>query len=608
MMKEKLKKNKREWIKTAAIIFLSIMLVLTFFSNTIMNYSLPQVATEYVMNDSITAKIRGTGIVKASDPFEVKATETRVVTSVKVKKGDEVQKGDILFELEQKDPEELKTAKAALEEMELAYSTEILSSQITQATVGKIESGNASSLATMQGQIAAAKGTQESADKKVKDAQAKVDSLNQQIKEIALVDTSTEEAAVSNAQSTYAQAQREEEQAKDACDKATALYEEAMSNYTKVIEANNNYNEAKKAYDAAVQNQNSLSSTATEIEKEAAAKAVQEAETKLKEALTALDQISNKDVEQAKKAVSDAESNKKNAAIAYENAQTKTKDCNYALTVAQNNLANKKDNADVNAKKQELEKQLIAAEAELAQATSAQTEAKEKLDQIQTNLKGELSIDSQYEKILEKREEVAELEEKAKLSAIEAPVSGIISDVTIVAGESMTPDTTLTTILPNGKEKTLTISVTNEQARKVNVGAIGEVADSWYFTDVTLKLISIKVDPDNPTANKKLTFTVEGEVEDGQNLNISVGDKSSTYDYVVPNSAIREDKNGKFILVVRSKSSPLGNRYFANRVDIEVLASDDKKTAIKGDVETYDYVITTASKPVEAGNQVRLYD
>ena len=35
-------------MKTVAIIFLSIMLVLTFFSNTIMNYSLPQVATQYV--------------------------------------------------------------------------------------------------------------------------------------------------------------------------------------------------------------------------------------------------------------------------------------------------------------------------------------------------------------------------------------------------------------------------------------------------------------------------------------------------------------------------------------------------------------------------------
>ena len=33
--------KKREWVKTVAIIFLAVMLVLTFFSNTIMNHSLP---------------------------------------------------------------------------------------------------------------------------------------------------------------------------------------------------------------------------------------------------------------------------------------------------------------------------------------------------------------------------------------------------------------------------------------------------------------------------------------------------------------------------------------------------------------------------------------
>ena len=54
-------KKRREWVKTAAIIFLSVMLVLTFFSNTIMNYSLPEVATQYVESGTITAKIRGIG-------------------------------------------------------------------------------------------------------------------------------------------------------------------------------------------------------------------------------------------------------------------------------------------------------------------------------------------------------------------------------------------------------------------------------------------------------------------------------------------------------------------------------------------------------------------
>ena len=41
------KRGRRDWVKNAIIIFLAVLLVLTFFSNTIMNYSLPEVAAQY---------------------------------------------------------------------------------------------------------------------------------------------------------------------------------------------------------------------------------------------------------------------------------------------------------------------------------------------------------------------------------------------------------------------------------------------------------------------------------------------------------------------------------------------------------------------------------
>ena len=97
-------------------------------------------------------------------------------------------------------------------------------------------------------------------------------------------------------------------------------------------------------------------------------------------------------------------------------------------------------------------------------------------------------------------------------------------------------------------------------------------------------------------------------MQQGQSLSLSIGQKSMDYELVVPNSAIREDNNGKFILIVQSKSSPLGNRYIATRVDVEVLASDDTHTAISAGIYGNEYVITTATKPVEAGKQVRLTD
>jgi hypothetical protein len=42
-------------------------------------------------------------------------------------------------------------------------------------------------------------------------------------------------------------------------------------------------------------------------------------------------------------------------------------------------------------------------------------------------------------------------------------------------------------------------------------------------------------------------------------------------------------------------------------VDVQVLGSDDTKSAITGELN-WDYVITTATKPVEAGQLIRLAD
>ena len=76
------KSKKRELIKTIAIIFLAVLLVLTFFSNTIMNRSLPEVATGVVSSGTINAKIRGSGTIAANESYEVILNQTREVRSV----------------------------------------------------------------------------------------------------------------------------------------------------------------------------------------------------------------------------------------------------------------------------------------------------------------------------------------------------------------------------------------------------------------------------------------------------------------------------------------------------------------------------------------------
>ena len=56
-----------------------------------------------------------------------------------------------------------------------------------------------------------------------------------------------------------------------------------------------------------------------------------------------------------------------------------------------------------------------------------------------------------------------------------------------------------------------------------------------------------------------------------------------------------------------SKRSPLSTRYTATRVPVQVLAQDDTMSAISG-IGAGEFVITTSTKPIEAGTQVKLAD
>ena len=62
-----------------------------------------------------------------------------------------------------------------------------------------------------------------------------------------------------------------------------------------------------------------------------------------------------------------------------------------------------------------------------------------------------------------------------------------------------------------------------------------------------------------------------------------------------------------FILVAVAKSTPLGNRYTATRVDVTVLDKDGYNTALDAGTDYgYQFVITSSTKPLEAGMLVRL--
>ncbi len=557
-MKEN-ERNKREWVKTAAIVFLTVMLILTFFSNTIMNYSLPEVATQYVQSGTITAKIRGSGMVESGDPYNVEVKESRKVSEVAVRTGTEVQKGDILIYLEDAESEELKTAAEALKAAKDAYDAALLNSELTAADI--LAANNHTSTNVYRQRLTSAQNAVTAAENEQKASQKRVDEL-QALKDEQDAANKEEDSGLDN-NANITDAEKAYNVAKEKLEEAELALKRA--NLT-LAEKNNVVNTIKAAISLEDVSSNNLSDL-------------------------------NRQLAEAERTAFEAENRVRMA------TQDKEK-WSLEFEIREKALKEEKGTDDDTA----LDKELKLAKADLESKNAALEEKQNAM----AELAGQITRSRQLEKLqadIEKAQElVDDLTADSIGATITAPISGTVTTINVKAGETTPVSGPVVVMQPEGKGYTLSFSVTNDQAKSLSVGDQADLVNAWRYDDVTVTLASIKPDTQDPGQKKLLTFDVSGSVTPGQNLSVSVGQKSASYDYIVPNSAIREDNNGKFILIVEQKSSPLGTRYVASRVDVEVIASDDTQSAVNGALYGYEYVITTSTKPVQTGNLIRLAD
>lgn len=642
--------KRREWVKTAAIIFLTIMLLLTFFSNTIMNYSLPEVSAKYVQSGSLSEQIRGTATVEAAQQYEVKYTgASRVVQAVEVKQGDTVEKGQVLLRFEEGESPDLQQAQSDLEAKQDEYRTKLLDAGVDY-------SADELSIKNLQEDIARLKESLGGSDdylKKLDEQKAledKINDLTKQSNELTKESKDFEDELTHITEQLTALSSDDYESLDD-------VYSKELSPlYDNVVK----YKAEKEKYDKKVEQ--ITKELGTEVTNADIINKQAEIE-KLQSQLSSLNQKyldalfdDKADIISINQSISDTNTDLGKAkSELYElyNKQTTSNLISQKLKTATNNqttFTNSFTNAEnkLNLKKIEVSKKLNAekksvkakadkknneldnVKAEIEDVKLDKTQADADLETINSIESKERDLESQRLALQKKQKDdlvaagkddiatealqrdIKRLEEKVeKLKAdaaggeITAQVAGVISSMKIAAGETLESGTSVASIEMTEKGYTASFSVTLDQAKKVKVG---DNADIQYFWggDAQAKLTQIKADQSD-SQKKLLVFDITGDVTPGQSLQLVLGGKGQPYECIIPNNAIKEDSNGKFVLTVVAKSSPLGNRYIAKRADITVLASDGVNTAVTGVVQS-DFIISTSTKPINAGDQVRLVD
>lgn len=624
--------KKREWVKTVAIIFLAVMLVLTFFSNTIMNHSLPEVATANVTSGTINAKIRGQGTVSANETYDVTIKQTRKVASIKVKAGQEVAAGDVLFTLEAEESDELKQAQTDLESMELNYEKSLIAASTEAARenreVQKLQETYNDLLAQYHqysnkdaSQIAKEKAA---ADAKLKELQA--DSKTAQSDYEARVAEKTELESEAAEWKTFISALRTIIDKKAEVDAAEAMKKQDEQQYeddykyllNTIAGGNENKAMSYARYPESLANELRNRPDAN-VDPNSGEGKTDPYLVRAQEIATAYITL-RKDTDNIKalqleldRLIDDTD-----GVRSADNAQSQYEDALYEYERIQRELDSfdretneLKKEADAAAQavtdQQEVVDKLASAGTLADQVKSAKQALEDKIFEQSLSDGSSLDLEAAKKAIDEKKADIEKLTQNADETEVKAKVAGTVSNIAITAGSNANAETPLITLNLTDRGYTVKISVTNDQAKKVRVGDNAELVNYWYGGDIQATLENITNDPQNPGKGRLLVFRLTGDVEPDTNLTLSIGQKSANYDCIVPNSAVRTDSNGTFVLAITVKSSPLGNRYTATRVDVQELAKDDTNTAVTG-LSSGDFVITTSTKPIEAGTQVRLVD
>ncbi len=717
--------KRRSIIKTVLIIFLTVMLILTFFSNTIMNRSLPEVAAQYTQSGSITAKLRVTANAEANSKHKITIEESRKVKSVVARDGQNVEIGDVLFYLDDGESAELKAARQQLASLEREYllATMKLGEDFYQdelnikkkqeeldAAVAKLngytENGGSilelradkkeledeikannklietynREIGKLEGGSAGASLTGESTEVRLAAAKTRYDAALTDFEKCESA-KDTAEAARDAAKKAYDLAKKDYDSVTsggadlEAIDEQIAELEKSMRrkkedfdlaveklieelevlddlwndayNYFREVEAHYNsglieevtFAEMKAARDKAEAAEAAYKSRKAELQPQidsmtlsyergleddtAVLEKLQSQRKKLAGAESAITAF-----EAAEKKFNEASAELEYANESYNDAQselTESKSEYESLVSLSTIEAHEVILEELQKKGEELSERLEKVNDELSEVggdltEKEQTELVEALTEELAGLKhaysrrlaqagidakvAELDLADLTENLEKQRELVKKYEENSTDAKVVADIAGQVANLTVTTGSETSVGQTLCEIIVTELGYSCEVPVTTEQSRRIRVGDTVEITNLWW-SDVKGTITSLRNDPKNPGTQKIAVISLTGEIYEGQSLQLTIGEKGQTYDTIVPNSAIREDNNGKFVLVVEAKSTPLGNRYTARRYDVEVLASDDVNSAVSGLMGS-EFIITTSSTPITNGNQVRL--
>lgn len=248
------------------------------------------------------------------------------------------------------------------------------------------------------------------------------------------------------------------------------------------------------------------------------------------------------------------------------------------------------------------EELLKIAESDLERLQTELSNIKIDLATAESGIMGETELfrlNTEIEDLKKRMEEIDLL--VAADGIVYSDMEGEIIAVNITAGGYST-DTAAFAVADSVSGFYISADATEEEVKFISEGARVEV----MLSDNTEMCNVSSINYDVKENVYRIRIEPEGDVYlPDMKVLLKFTSKSSEQGYSIPIEAVRGDRSGVFILIVVYRKGILGEEMVASRVPIEIQDSNNAYAVVTGGLTGKEQIITSCTKPVEAGDTVR---
>lgn len=191
---------------------------------------------------------------------------------------------------------------------------------------------------------------------------------------------------------------------------------------------------------------------------------------------------------------------------------------------------------------------------------------------------------------------------EAASGEVAAPVSGVVTELAVVPGKTVTGDELVA--IGDGRLK-FEGTVDKKLGELITAGT--KINLQYGESRRTYEAVVDSVDFLSEEEQAHFTASVQEDTGVlGATAAFSLNLTSQQYNQVIPIAGLRQESDGYYILVVKPQKTILGEELTAEKIPVELLEKSSTQAAVQGAFSNTDQLIVSSSRIIEAGDRVRI--